>query len=59
MKNVQTVVYRIYYVLAVLRGSKAHSSGQNWLAAAMLLLLYSERSCAVYSRHLYKRVSDP
>ena len=32
---------------------------KNWLTAAMLLLLYSQRSCAVYSKHLYKRVSDP
>ena len=28
MKNVQTVVYRIYYVLALLCQSKAHSSGK-------------------------------
>ena len=28
MKNVQTMVYRIYYVLALLCRSKAHSSGK-------------------------------
>ena len=28
MKNVQTVVYRIYYVLALLCRSKAHSNGK-------------------------------